>query len=100
MNMMAKSMMRQKNLLDGIILDLMKVMQVIKPTSIKKLNNGKYVLDMGQNFAGWLQIKVQGKRGQKVQLRFAESLKSDGEIFTANLRDAKVTDIYTLKGVE
>jgi len=76
----------------------MKVMQLIKPVSIKKLNNGKYVLDMGQNFAGWLQIKVQGKRGQKVQLRFAESLKTDGEIFTANLRDAKVTDVYTLKG--
>jgi len=54
---------------------------------------------MGQNFAGLLQIKVQGKRGQKIQLRFAESLKTDGEIFTANLRDAKVTDIYTLKGI-
>jgi alpha-L-rhamnosidase len=76
----------------------MKVMQIIKPVSIKAASNGKYILDMGQNFAGWLQIKVQGKRGQKVQLRFAESLKSDGELFTANLRDAKVTDIYTLKG--
>jgi len=77
----------------------MKVMQTIKPVSIKKLNSGKYVLDMGQNFAGWLQIKVQGKSGQRIQLRFAESLKTDGEIFTANLRDAKVTDVYTLKGI-
>jgi alpha-L-rhamnosidase len=77
----------------------MKVMQLIKPVSIKKVSNEKYVLDMGQNFAGWLQIKVQGKRGQKVQLRFAESLKTNGEIFTANLRDARVTDVYTLKGV-
>ena len=77
----------------------MKVMKTIAPVSIKSASNGKYILDMGQNFAGWLQIKVQGKRGQKVQLRFAESLKTDGEIFTANLRDAKVTDIYTLKGV-
>jgi len=76
----------------------MKVMQLIKPVSIKNLNNGKYILDMGQNFAGCLQIKVQGRRGQKVQLRFAESLKADGEIFTSNLRDAKVTDVYTLKG--
>ena len=76
----------------------MKVMKVINPVSIKPASNGKYILDMGQNFAGWVQIKVQGKKGQKVQLRFAESLKNDGEIFTANLRDAKVTDIYTLKG--
>jgi len=76
----------------------MKVMKVIKPVSIKLASNGKYIIDMGQNFAGWLQIKVQGRKAQKVQLRFAESLKSDGELFTANLRDAKVTDIYTLKG--
>ena len=76
----------------------MKVMNTIAPISIKPTSNGKYILDMGQNFAGWLQLKVQGKRGQKVQLRFAESLKTDGELFTANLRDAKVTDIYTLKG--
>jgi alpha-L-rhamnosidase len=76
----------------------MKVMKTIAPVSVKSVNNGKYILDMGQNFAGWLQIKVQGKRGQKVQLRFAESLKADGELFTANLRDAKVTDVYTLKG--
>ena len=77
----------------------MKVMQVLKPISIKNLSSGKYVLDMGQNFAGWLQIKVQGKRGQKIQLRFAESLKTDGEIFTANLRDAKAMDVYILKGI-
>ena len=76
----------------------MKVMQVIKPVSIRNLNNGKYILDMGQNFAGWLRVLVEGKRGQKIKLRFAESLQSNGELFTANLRDAKVTDIYTLRG--
>lgn len=77
----------------------MRVMKVLRPVSIKSAGSGKYILDMGQNFAGWLQMKMQGKRGQKVQLRFAESLKTNGEIFIANLRDAKVTDIYTLKGV-
>ena len=76
----------------------MEVMQAIKAVSIKSLSNGKYILDMGQNFAGWLHLKVQGKRGQKVKLRFAESLQATGELFVANLRDARVTDIYTLKG--
>ncbi|HLR38686.1 MAG TPA: family 78 glycoside hydrolase catalytic domain, partial [Chitinophagaceae bacterium] len=36
--------------------------------------------------------------GRKVTLRFAETLQSNGELATANLRDAKVTDVYTLKG--
>lgn len=77
----------------------MKVMQTIKPVSIKKTASGKYILDMGQNFAGWIKLQnINGKKGEKVTLRFAESLQSNGEIFVANLRDAKVTNIYTLKG--
>ena len=77
----------------------MKVMQTIKPVSIKNLGNGKYILDMGQNFAGWLKMNVHGQRGTRVTLRYAESLQANGELFTANLRDAKVTDVYTLRGM-
>ena len=76
----------------------MKVMKTITPVSLKKINSGRYILDMGQNFAGWLNMKVNGKKSEKVVLRFAESLQPDGSIYTANLRDAKSTDIYTLKG--
>lgn len=76
----------------------MKVMQTVKPVSITKLYEGKYILDMGQNMAGWLKIKVRGKRGDKVTLKFAESLQPDGELYRENLRDAKATDVYILKG--
>ncbi|GAB3417160.1 glycoside hydrolase family 78 protein [Niabella aquatica] len=76
----------------------MKVMQKIKPVALKKLNSEVYILDMGQNFSGWIQIKVKGKKGDKVKMRFAESLQPGGELYVANLRDARVTDIYTLKG--
>lgn len=76
----------------------MKVMQTLKPVSIIKGEGDKYILDMGQNFAGWVQIKVKGKKGDQVKMRFAESLQQKGEIYVANLRDARVTDIYTLKG--
>lgn len=74
----------------------MKVMDTIKPVSIKKLAGGHYIIDMGQNFAGWIKLKnVSGKKGDKITLRFAESLQPNGEIYVANLRDAKVTDVYT-----
>ncbi|MBB1286485.1 family 78 glycoside hydrolase catalytic domain [Flavisolibacter sp. BT320] len=76
----------------------MKVMDTVRPISIKKLAPGKFILDMGQNMAGWIKIGVIGKRGDKVTLRFAESLQPNGELYVANLRDAKVTDSYTLKG--
>lgn len=77
----------------------MKIMQTIKPVSINRLSNGKYILDMGQNFAGWIRIKnINGKKGDKLIIRHAESLQSNGELFVANLRDGKVTNVYTAKG--
>ncbi|RKR84331.1 alpha-L-rhamnosidase [Mucilaginibacter gracilis] len=77
-----------------------RVTEIIKPKAITKLNATTYVMDMGQNMAGWLKMRVKGTKGQKVQLRFAETTKSDGELYVANLRDAKATDVYTLKGGE
>jgi alpha-L-rhamnosidase len=74
------------------------VMDTLQPRSIQALKPNVYILDMGQNMAGWLQMKVQGPRGTRVTLRFAETLQPDGSLYTANLRDAKVTDVYTLKG--
>lgn len=76
----------------------MKVMRQLRPVSIKATSRGTYILDMGQNMVGWLQIKVKGKSGDKVSMKFAESLKSDGSLYIANLRDAQTTDVYTLKG--
>lgn len=77
-----------------------KVMKTVPAVSINKLDDDRYIVDMGQNMVGWVQFKVKGKIGQQVKLHFAESLKDSGEIFTANLRGAKCTDIYTLKGGE
>ncbi|HEY4784557.1 MAG TPA: family 78 glycoside hydrolase catalytic domain, partial [Bacteroidales bacterium] len=74
------------------------VQKTIKPVSITRLSNGNYILDMGQNMAGWLKLKAKGKAGDTITLHFAETLKTDGNLFTANLRSAKQTDIYIMKG--
>lgn len=76
----------------------MKVIYTIGPTGIRKAGPDKYILDIGRNISGWVNMIVRGKRGQQVKLRYAESLQPNGELYVANLRDAKVTDIYTLKG--
>lgn len=76
----------------------MRVVETIKPVSIKKLNEDKYILDMGQNMVGWIRMKVNGNAGDSVKLRFAELLQDNGELYVANLRDALVTDTYILKG--
>ena len=75
----------------------MKVLEKITPVSIKPLGN-KFILDVGQNIAGWLRIKVRGNAGDTIVMRFAETLQKNGELYIENLRSAKCTDRYILKG--
>ncbi|MDO3695307.1 glycoside hydrolase family 78 protein [Wenyingzhuangia sp. chi5] len=83
---------------EGQMTPNMKVMDTVKPVSIKKTSKGTYILDMGQNMVGWLQLKVKGNSGDKVMMKFAESLQENGSLYIANLRDAKTTDTYILNG--
>lgn len=76
----------------------MAIKEEVKPINIIPTNRGTYILDMGQNMVGWLQLKVSGNRGDKITMKFAESLQEDGSLYIANLRDARVTDAYILKG--
>jgi len=57
-----------------------------------------YVFDLGQNFSGWACLKVKGKRGDKVNMQFAEMLNADGTVYDDNLRSAQAADNYILKG--
>ena len=74
------------------------VTQEIRPIEITKPKEGVYVFNMGQNFAGRVRLKVKGKAGTKVVLRFAEMLHKDGSIMTENLRRARCTDTYIFRG--
>ena len=77
----------------------MKVVDTLKPVSITQVGK-KYILDMGQNMVGWIRLKVKGNAGDSIRLRFAELLQKDGELYVANLRDARVTDTYIVRGDE
>jgi alpha-L-rhamnosidase len=80
------------------MIDPTRVVQSIKPVSVRQVKPGTYVFDLGQNFAGWCRLKVEGRRGTVITLRHAERLNADGTINVANLRSAKATDAYTLRG--
>jgi alpha-L-rhamnosidase len=84
--------------LEAQMIEPIKVMETIEPISVKEIQPGIFIYDMGQNMVGWASLKVKGERGAKVTMRFAETLKEDGNLYLDNLRSAKVTDIYTLNG--
>jgi alpha-L-rhamnosidase len=70
----------------------------IKPVSVTERAPGVYVFDMGQNFAGVVRLKLRGTAGTSVRLRYAEMLHPDGRLATENLRRARATDSYILRG--
>ena len=65
---------------------------------------GVYVFDFMQNIAGWVKVRITGAAGTTVILRHAEALMHppygprDGNIYVGNLRSAKATDTFILKG--
>jgi alpha-L-rhamnosidase len=79
-------------------LEPIKVVESFTPIAIKEPLPGVYVLDAGQNMAGWLHIKVKGERGQQITMRFAETLYDKGTVNQENLRTAAATDTYIMKG--
>jgi alpha-L-rhamnosidase len=72
--------------------------ETLVPKRIFTTPGGDTVVDFGQNMVGWVRLKVQGPAGTTVTLRHAEVLDRDGNFYTENLRAAKATVQYILKG--
>jgi alpha-L-rhamnosidase len=84
--------------LEAQMIEPMRVVQEIKPVSVKPLDKGGYIVDMGQVFYGNVRIKVSGPAGTKISLISAYSLDEDGSLRDRDNRAAKCTDSYTLSG--
>jgi alpha-L-rhamnosidase len=75
-----------------------RVTNTLRPVAMTSPKPGAFVFDMGQNLVGWCRIRVSGPAAAMVTLRHAETLKPDGTLYVENLRSAKATDHYTLRG--
>jgi alpha-L-rhamnosidase len=75
-----------------------KVTQILAVKAITASPDGSAIFDFGQNFAGIVRLRVKGRAGDTIRLRFGEKLHPDGRLMTENLRMARSTDTYILKG--
>ncbi len=75
-----------------------RVTEDLQPVAVDQRAAGVHVVDLGQNMVGWVRLRVEGERGTRVQLRFAEMLEPDGSLHLANLRGARQLDTYVLAG--
>ena len=72
--------------------------RAVSAVGVTEPRPGVYIYDFGQNLVGIEDVHVQGSPGTDVRLRFGEILNSDGTLYTDNLRTAKATDHFILKG--
>ena len=64
-----------------------RVMEVLDPVKIEKLEEGKFRLDFGQEISGWVSINnCTGETGRKIQIKYIQPFSPNGE------------NTYTMKG--
>lgn len=72
-----------------------KAQEVMKPLSSKRMKDGSTVYDFGQNFAGVVSLKINGRKGQRITVRHGEIVDAEGQPNYDVLRSAKATAEYT-----
>ena len=74
----------------------MRIQKELKPQSIRRTSDGRYIIDMGQNMVGQLRVSLSGKKDVPVVIRHSEILEPNNpdQLYVANLRSAKCTDTY------
>jgi alpha-L-rhamnosidase len=85
----------------------MRITATLNPIAETNPREGVYLFDMGQNFAGWWRIRVEGEEGVKIRIRGAETLNDslfpkllqEGDRLSIKQRyHANVWSDYILKG--
>lgn len=54
--------------------------------TVSKSPNGKWLLDFGQNIAGYISFRIQAKANQKLTFRFGELLDAEGKLTLKNIQ--------------
>lgn len=85
------------------VLPPIKVRKELPPKSIVKLDEKKYLIDFGQNMAGFVQLKVSGEKGDSIVIKYGERLNPDNsldqkEIAKHTYEERFQMDIFILNG--
>lgn len=75
-----------------------RVTDTLKPRARTEPAPGVFIFDFGQNFSGWVRLRVRGPRGAEVRLRHAELLDPAGFLNTQPNENAEARDIFVLGG--
>ncbi|MEP7110288.1 MAG: family 78 glycoside hydrolase catalytic domain [Ferruginibacter sp.] len=75
-----------------------RITKVIEPVSIYEVGKDTFIVDMGQNFAGVAKIKVTGKAGTTVSLRYGEAIHANGSLNWMTSVAGHIKEMWHLSG--
>ena len=57
-----------------------RITRTLKPVQVSEPRPGTFIFDLGQNFAGWANLKLSAPAGTRITLRYGELLHADGTL--------------------
>ena len=80
-----------------------RIVEKIGPKTITKIGSGNYLVDFGQNMAGFIEMSIESDAGHEIQFKYGEKLLPDGGVDQGNIEGLVAsapfqTDIYITKG--
>jgi alpha-L-rhamnosidase len=79
------------------IAEPVRIMDEIVPKQITAREDGTYMVDMGQNMAGWLELTIDGEPGQEITILCTEVLDKEGNLDPSSTGIKATKVIQTLK---
>jgi alpha-L-rhamnosidase len=70
----------------------------VTPLTIKEVGRDTFIVDMGQNFAGVVRIKVKGPAGKRIALRYGEDVFENGRLNYLTTVAGHIKEMWNLKG--
>lgn len=89
-----------KNVLTAQENEPVRITERIPGRSMTVTPKGEKIIDFGQNITGVVELKVRGRKGQKIVIRHAETLDKEGNFYAETLRQAKSVDTFICNGEE
>ncbi len=75
-----------------------RITKEIKSVGLTQPENHVWIYDLGENFAGWVRMKISGKPGQVVHLRYGELLFPNGRVNGMTTVAGHIKEIWKLDG--
>jgi alpha-L-rhamnosidase len=75
-----------------------RITKEIKPVAVTQPDSGVYVFDLGQNFAGWIRLTLNGEAGTTVKMHYGELLFENGRVNGLTTVAGHIKEAWNLSG--